>query len=103
MIQRLSSKYPTEIVPITFDFSKDLKPGELITPGSAVVTVTTADGTDASPSLVKNLAPVIATPYVIQSMKDGVNHADYHFVCTVDTDQNNRYVLQCVVPVRNNA
>lgn len=99
MIKRLGSKYFTEVIPITFDFTNDLAPGELFMPGTALVEVSVDEGTDASPNLVKNGSPVMALPYVVQSVKNG-NRADYLFRCSVQTDRGNTYVLQCILPVR---
>lgn len=102
MIQRTGSKYPTEVIPLTFDFSKDLVSGEEFIPGSATISVVTEEGVDLSPSDIKKGTPIMVRPYIIQSVQGGSLKTDYHFLCTVDTDRGNTYVLQCILPVRKN-
>jgi len=100
MTQRLSDKHPSEFVQITFDYTKDLAPGETLSAGTAVVTVTVAEGVDASPSAILNGALDIQTPLVIQPVKNGLDNVDYHFLCICQTSLGNKFVLQAVLPVR---
>lgn len=103
MTQRLSDKHPSEQVQITFDYTKDLVVGETLVGASAVVTVTVADGTDASPSAVLNGAYATTTPYIIQPVRNGLDGVDYHFLCLVTTSLGNKYALQAILPVRKKA
>lgn len=74
-----------EIKTVVFDFSTEVDEGIVL--NTPVVTVTVLDGTDASPSNVKQGAAVVNGQYVTQQVKPGVAGVHYRLRCTV-LDQN---------------
>lgn len=74
-----------EIKTVVFDFSSEVDDGIVL--NTPTVTVTVLDGTDASPSSVKQGVPAINGQYVTQQVKPGVVGVHYKLRCTV-LDQN---------------
>lgn len=93
-------KYPAEIVPLTFPYTKELN-GATITPGSPVVTPTTVKGVDGNPGAMLNGAAQIVAGLVLQSVQGGLNECAYHFVCQVDLSDGRRLVRSGTLQVKN--
>lgn len=98
----LPSKYPTEKVVVTFDFSPSLASGETIASIVSVV-VTVSAGVDASPAAILNgTAAIDATTsqMVLQPVQGGLDQINYDIKATVDTSTGQRLVLAANMPVR---
>lgn len=74
-----------EIKQVVFDFSSEVDDGVVL--NTPTVTVTVLEGTDGSPSTVKQGVPTINGQYVLQQVKPGVVGVLYKLRATV-LDQN---------------
>lgn len=96
----LTSKAPTEAVPITFDFASQLADGELIS-GTPTVAVTTMFGYDASPS-ARLVGPATSSDGVVQQLfSGGVLGEHYVITCQVTTNNSQTLVLKSLLPIRD--
>lgn len=92
-------KYPAEIIPLTFPYTKELN-GATITPGSPVVTVAVVRGVDANATQMINGAAQIAGGLVLQSVINGLAECDYHFVCQADLSDGRRLLRSGTLSVK---
>ncbi|MDA8350503.1 MAG: hypothetical protein M0038_17180, partial [Pseudomonadota bacterium] len=90
MADLFPTKAPSELIPLTFDFTQDLPTGVTLT-GTPAITVITVRGTDAAPANVLNGAAGFNTAktQVIQPVKGGQNGATYRITCNCPTTQAN--------------
>lgn len=90
-------KDPSEIVPLTFDFSA------LVSKlASAVVSCTVESGTpDPAPAALLVGNPVIRGALAIQRVQGGQVGTLYRFTCTADDLEGGRFVLLATLYVRN--
>lgn len=95
----LDFKDPEETLVVTFDFTKDLDPGETI---STPVTTVAIDngGTDAAYLSVLSGSPTAAVGVVTQVVTLGVADVDYRLQCKVTTSASRVLVLAAILPVR---
>jgi len=93
------SKDPEEIITVTFDFTDDLN-GAAITGGSAVTSVSVAEGADQDYAQTKNGAEEIQGAKVLQSVKLGLNGVNYRWQGKINTSDGRTLVLAAILPVR---
>ena len=91
----LSSKDPSEIITVTFDFS-----ALLTVPSNPVMTVVwNGGGLDASPSAMLSGVPTISGATVMQKYIGGQSGTTYDLKCQVDAPDGSRYLLHDYLPV----
>lgn len=104
MAKLVPTKAPTEVIPLTFDFSPDLAPGATIVGGTpaltAVVEADGSGGTDNSPSAILLSTPTLSGSVVQQMIQNGVDLVDYRISCTITDTNGNKWTLQAILPVR---
>ncbi len=90
----ISPKTPSEIIPVTFDFTS------VITTVSAVVSLTVIVRAGADPDVAAMLqgAPQIQGPLVVQLIKNGVAGVTYELRCVV-TGGDEKYELAAQMQV----
>lgn len=98
-VDSVDLKTPSEVIDITFDYSKRLVTGETIV--GATVTATVRKGTDATPSAVLDGAPAPSTPYVIQRVHAGVSGVTYSLQCLATTSTGRVLEIIAIMPVRS--
>jgi len=100
MTTTVSSKDPTEIVPVLFDFTLQLASGETIT--TAICNVTVNTGTDATPNSIKSGVALINGTKVTQWVQAGIAGVNYHILCTITTSLSpETIVLAAILPIIN--
>ncbi len=93
----LSSKDPSEIIPVTFDFSKVLTSAD--TNSTATVGATVAKGTDATPAAILLGSASIVGLVVTQLITGGVGDVTYKLKLTIVTGAGKQYVAGAHLPV----
>ena len=88
-LQPQGVKRPTELGPVTFDFSQSLAAGETIS--TQVVAATVYSGTDANPSAIISGAATVSGKVVSQKLTGGVSGVLYQLVCTITTSAGNTF------------
>jgi hypothetical protein len=91
-------KQPSEKRTATFDFKDELGAGESVS--SASVTVVLLSGTDATPAALLNGAQQVATPQVLQGLKDGVAGCNYGLLCLATKNTGEIIAAAALLPVR---
>lgn len=94
----LDPKDPEETLVVTFDFTKDLDPGETIS--TPVTTVSVVVGTDPASASVLSGSPTAAVGVVTQTVTVGLDGCDYRLQCKVTTSASRVLVLAAILPVR---
>lgn len=82
-------KRPTELGPVTFDFTNSLASGETISTQSVAATV--YSGTDANPSAILSGSATASGKIVSQKLTTAVSGVLYQLVCTITTSAGNNY------------
>lgn len=95
----LDYKDPEETLVVTFDFTKDLDPGETISSPTVTVAIDNG-GTDAAYQSVLSGSPTAAVGVVTQVVTLGVDGVDYRLQCKVNTSGSRVLVLAAILPVR---
>lgn len=97
MTDFLSTKHVGESITTIFDFEAALL-GETI---SAIVSlaVSVVSGVDALPNAILDGAATNSTTRVFQRIIGGVAGAAYRLVCTIDTSDGRRLILDSILPV----
>ena len=96
-----ASKYPSEAVPLTFDFSLDLAAGETLS-GAAQVTITTFSGIDPQPALLLNGVPQLSAnnTQVLVPVQGGIDGCVYQFVVRQPTSNPYKILVwRALLPV----
>lgn len=93
----LSEKDPSEIIPVTFGFSKVLTDDDTI--ATATVGVTVSKGSDSNPDAIKLGAAEIVGQTVTQLIQSGTDAVTYKLKCTIVTGAGHQYVLGAHLPV----
>lgn len=91
-IQPQGVKRPTELGPITFDFSGSLASTETIS--TQVVAASVYSGVDANPSAILSGAASASGKIVTQKITVSVSGVLYQLVCTITTSAGNTYTQQ---------
>lgn len=91
-LQPQGVKRPTELGPVTFDFSSSLASGETIS--TQVVAATVYSGTDSNPSAILSGAATVSGKVVSQKLTTSVSGVLYQLVCTITTSAGNTYTQQ---------
>ena len=94
----LPLKGPTEVVPLSFDFTADIATGATVQVVS--VTVAVVSGSDASPGNLLQGAAIATGATVTQWITGGVDGVRYKILCTVDASDGQRLVLAAELNVR---
>jgi len=79
----LASKDPEESIVLTFDFSAIAQ-----TIANPEITVDVISGADSDPDTMRSGDPQISGAKVLQQIVGGVDGADYHFRCIVESGIN---------------
>jgi len=93
-------KYPAEIVPLTFPYTRELN-GATISLGSPVVSVTVVRGADPNSAQMLSGAAQISGGLVLQSIINGLPECDYHFVCQADLSDGRRLIRSGTLSVKS--
>lgn len=96
-VQRLFPKDVGENDVLSFDYTESLVDDETV--DSAVITVSTLSGVDASPSSMLSGSPQATSPFVLQAITDGVRNVEYLFYCKATTSSGRVLVAAGVLPV----
>ncbi|MEW6314145.1 MAG: hypothetical protein AB1513_08925 [Pseudomonadota bacterium] len=94
-------KAPTEVVVLTFDYTKDLRAGETLT-GTPTTYISLHKGDDAGYAAVVSGAPQIdaTSKKVLQQVQGGVLAVDYLLYTVCATNQGRNLECYGVLPVR---
>ena len=87
MKQRFNGvKDPAETIPLTFDFSAALAPGEILQ-GVPAISVTCPSGIDSGPSIILDGPPafVLNSLGIVQAITGGIPGAEYEIQVVVAT------------------
>lgn len=99
---QFATKHPDEKPTLTFDFTRDLPTGVTLAASPAPsVDVAVFDGTDASPSDVKDGSPQVASPNLLQGSKGGVSGVTYLVTAKAYDSNGKPWVIQALLPVRS--
>lgn len=85
-------KRPTELGPVTFDFTNCLAVGETIS--TQVVTPTVYSGVDGNPAAILSGAASASGKIVSQKIATAVTGVIYQLVCVITTSLSNTYHQQ---------
>lgn len=96
-MEKFPTKDPSELFPLTFDFSDALS-GEAI--NSATVAIEVYSGTDATPANVLSGAATVSGDRVRQNVTGGVDGVEYLIRCTITTAAAMKYTLGRILPVQ---
>jgi len=90
-VKLLPLKGPTEVVPLSFDFTADIATGATVQVVS--VTVAVVSGSDASPGNLLQGAAIATGATVVQWVKGGLSGVGYSVQCTVVASDGQTLVL----------
>jgi hypothetical protein len=93
-------KDPTEIIPLTFDFSVELAAAQTIQ-GTPTVAVTVYSGTDASPGAILSGAATVLGARVRQNVQGGLVDVQYLIKVTATTNTGLKYTIGRILPVKS--
>ena len=98
----VTTKDPSELVPIIFNFTAQLGTGETIV--SALIIPSVQSGTDPTPSNIINGAVMLnvnLSSQVTQWVHNGISGVLYHILCNATTSTGQILALACLLPVKS--
>lgn len=84
----LDDMHPAERLPVVFPYDKELDPGETLT-GTPVLTITLAEGADATPALFLDGAPLVQADKVTVRVAGRIDGNTYELQCDAPTSTGN--------------
>lgn len=91
----LSSKAPSELITVTFDFSALTTSVST----STVVPSVSSGNADATPAAILSGTAQTSGAKVLQQIQNGVNGTIYELLCTATAADGSRYQLADLLPV----
>ena len=101
-MQTFNVKDPAESVPLTFNMSAGLVPGEVLV-STPIVSVFVSEGSDPNPTNILNGGPAfdVSLTRLIQPVFGGINGCEYQIVVTCPTSNPIKTLtLVGILPVR---